>query len=80
MILLLHYFQTLSTRMFNKGSNRKLKSVTIIHSATTETVRLPEDNNGVRLPYNSNDLTLFINNSSFISGHCSYCNTYESSI
>lgn len=26
---------------------RKQKSVTIIHSATTETVRLPEDSNGV---------------------------------
>lgn len=25
----------------------KQKSVTIIHSATTETVRLPEDSNGV---------------------------------
>lgn len=30
-----------------KRSNLKLKSVTIIHSATTETVRLPENNNGV---------------------------------
>lgn len=30
-----------------KRSNLKLKSVTIIHSATTETVRLPDDNNGV---------------------------------
>lgn len=34
-------------RLFGKEANRKLKSVTIIHSATTETVRLPEDNNGV---------------------------------
>lgn len=34
-------------RLFGKKTNRKLKSVTIIHSATTETVRLPEDNNGV---------------------------------
>lgn len=39
----------MSTRVFGKGTNRKLKSVTIIHSATTETVRLPEDNNGVRM-------------------------------
>lgn len=33
--------------MLAKRSNLKLKSVTIIHSATTETVRLPDDNNGV---------------------------------
>ncbi|KAI9584735.1 hypothetical protein GQX74_006630 [Glossina fuscipes] len=37
----------LSTKLLAKRSNLKLKSVTIIHSATTETVRLPEDNNGV---------------------------------
>ena len=37
----------LSTKLLNKKTNKKLKSVTIIHSATTETVRLPEDNNGV---------------------------------
>lgn len=41
------YLQILSTRLFGKGVSRKLKSITIIHSATTETVRLPEDNNGV---------------------------------
>lgn len=29
------------------GVRHKQKSVTIIHSATTETVRLPEDSNGV---------------------------------
>lgn len=40
-------FQVLSTKLLNKKTNKKLKSVTIIHSATTETVRLPEDNNGV---------------------------------
>lgn len=39
--------QVLSTKLLNKKTNKKLKSVTIIHSATTETVRLPEDNNGV---------------------------------
>ncbi|XP_075149699.1 kuzbanian-like isoform X1 [Haematobia irritans] len=37
----------LSTKLLTKRSNLKLKSVTIIHSATTETVRLPDDNNGV---------------------------------
>ncbi|XP_055696634.1 uncharacterized protein LOC129797822 [Lutzomyia longipalpis] len=37
----------LSTKLLGKKSNLKLKTVTIIHSATTETVRLPEDNNGV---------------------------------
>lgn len=37
----------LSTRFLGKKSNLKLKTVTIIHSATTETVRLPDDNNGV---------------------------------
>uniref|UniRef100_A0A0A1WJ67 ADAM10 endopeptidase n=1 Tax=Zeugodacus cucurbitae TaxID=28588 RepID=A0A0A1WJ67_ZEUCU len=37
----------LSTKLLAKRSNLKLKSVTIIHSATTETVRLPDDNNGV---------------------------------
>ncbi|KAH8251763.1 hypothetical protein KR038_007317 [Drosophila bunnanda] len=37
----------LSTKLLAKRSNLKLKSVTIIHSATTETVRLPENNNGV---------------------------------
>ncbi|KAL5283829.1 hypothetical protein ACFFRR_006237 [Megaselia abdita] len=37
----------LSTKLLAKKSNRKIKSVTIIHSATTETVRLPDDNNGV---------------------------------
>lgn len=40
-------FQVMSTKLLNKKPNKKLKSVTIIHSATTETVRLPEDNNGV---------------------------------
>lgn len=39
--------QILSTRLFGKEINRKSKSVTIIHSATTETVRLPDDSNGV---------------------------------
>lgn len=39
--------QILSTRYLGKKSNLKLKTVTIIHSATTETVRLPDDNNGV---------------------------------
>lgn len=39
--------QILSTKLLAKRSNLKLKSVTIIHSATTETVRLPENNNGV---------------------------------
>lgn len=34
-------------KLLGKRTNKKLKSVTIIHSATTETVRLPEDNNGV---------------------------------
>lgn len=33
----------LSTRLFGKRSDPKLKSVTIIHSSTTETVRLPVD-------------------------------------
>ncbi|XP_050543022.1 disintegrin and metalloproteinase domain-containing protein 10 isoform X2 [Daktulosphaira vitifoliae] len=33
----------LSTRLFGKRSDPKLKSVTIIHSSTTETVRLPPD-------------------------------------
>lgn len=37
----------MSTKLLAKRSNLKLKSVTIIHSATTETVRLPENNNGV---------------------------------
>lgn len=35
--------------MLGKRSNLKLKTVTIIHSATTETVRLPDDNNGVNI-------------------------------
>uniref|UniRef100_A0A1B0CKQ6 Uncharacterized protein n=1 Tax=Lutzomyia longipalpis TaxID=7200 RepID=A0A1B0CKQ6_LUTLO len=39
--------EVLSTKLLGKKSNLKLKTVTIIHSATTETVRLPEDNNGV---------------------------------
>lgn len=43
----LYHTQILSTKLLTKRSNLKLKSVTIIHSATTETVRLPEDNNGV---------------------------------
>lgn len=34
-------------KLLGKGSHVKNKSVTIIHSATTETVRLPDDNNGV---------------------------------
>ncbi|KAG4074252.1 hypothetical protein HA402_008661 [Bradysia odoriphaga] len=38
---------TLSTKLLGKGTSLKQKSVTIIHSATTETVRLPDDNNGV---------------------------------
>lgn len=37
----------LSTKLLGKRSSLKQKSVTIIHSATTETVRLPDDNNGV---------------------------------
>ncbi|XP_062562207.1 uncharacterized protein LOC134225837 isoform X2 [Armigeres subalbatus] len=37
----------LSAKLLGKRTNLKLKTVTIIHSATTETVRLPEDNNGV---------------------------------
>lgn len=41
--------QILSTRLFGKEINRKSKSVTIIHSATTETVRLPDDSNGVTI-------------------------------
>lgn len=39
--------QILSVKLFGKEIARKSKSVTIIHSATTETVRLPEDSNGV---------------------------------
>lgn len=39
----LYIFQVLSTRLFGKRSDPKLKSVTIIHSSTTETVRLPAD-------------------------------------
>lgn len=41
--------QILSTRLLGKRTNLKLKTVTIIHSATTETVRLPDDNNGVNI-------------------------------
>ncbi|XP_058455167.1 uncharacterized protein LOC131432715 [Malaya genurostris] len=37
----------LSAKLLGRRTNQKLKTVTIIHSATTETVRLPEDNNGV---------------------------------
>ncbi|KAL9693462.1 hypothetical protein quinque_012747 [Culex quinquefasciatus] len=37
----------LSAKLLGKRTSLKLKTVTIIHSATTETVRLPEDNNGV---------------------------------
>ncbi|EDV90783.1 uncharacterized protein LOC6569582 isoform X1 [Drosophila grimshawi] len=37
----------MSIKLLAKRSNLKLKSVTIIHSSTTETVRLPENNNGV---------------------------------
>ncbi|XP_052863745.1 uncharacterized protein LOC128270386 [Anopheles cruzii] len=37
----------LSAKLLGKRTNLKLKTVTIIHSATTETVRLPEDNSGV---------------------------------
>ncbi|XP_030369201.1 uncharacterized protein LOC115620206 [Scaptodrosophila lebanonensis] len=37
----------LSTKLLTKRHNLKIKSVTIIHSATTETVRLPDNNNGV---------------------------------
>uniref|UniRef100_A0A2M4B8E9 ADAM10 endopeptidase n=2 Tax=Anopheles marajoara TaxID=58244 RepID=A0A2M4B8E9_9DIPT len=37
----------LSAKLLGKRTNLKLKTVTIIHSATTETVRLPDDNNGV---------------------------------
>lgn len=36
----------LSTRLLGKRPNLKLKSVTIMHSQTTETVRLPEGDNG----------------------------------
>lgn len=35
--------QMIATRLLAKQSNRKLKSVTIIHSSTTETVRLPPE-------------------------------------
>lgn len=38
---LLVYFQVLSTRLFGKTTDLKLKAMTIIHSSTTETVRLP---------------------------------------
>ena len=43
--------QILSTRLLGKRTNLKLKTVTIIHSATTETVRLPDDNNGVNIEH-----------------------------
>lgn len=39
--------QALTTKLLGRGTNLKKKTVTIIHSATTETVRLPDDNNGV---------------------------------
>ena len=51
--------QILSTRFLGKKSNLKLKTVTIIHSATTETVRLPDDNNGVSLSTFRPPLTTF---------------------
>lgn len=37
----------MATKYFGKEIASKNKSVTIIHSATTETVRLPDNNNGV---------------------------------
>lgn len=43
LILRFDFVQVLSTRLFGKRSDPKLKSVTIIHSSTTETVRLPAD-------------------------------------
>lgn len=38
--------QIFSTRILGKRSNIKLKSITILHSQTTETVRLPEGDGG----------------------------------
>ena len=35
--------QLISTRLFTRRPDKKLKSVTIIHSSTTETVRLPPE-------------------------------------
>lgn len=40
---MLGYFQVLSTKLLGKRPHLKLKSVTIMHSSTTETVRLPPD-------------------------------------
>lgn len=39
----------LSTRLFGKTTDLKLKAVTIIHSSTTETVRLPPDSDGANV-------------------------------
>lgn len=39
----------LSTRLFGKTTDLKLKAITIIHSSTTETVRLPPDCDGTNV-------------------------------
>lgn len=39
----------LSTRLFGKTTDLKLKAITIIHSSTTETVRLPPDGDGANV-------------------------------
>uniref|UniRef100_A0A1B6G4V0 ADAM10 endopeptidase n=1 Tax=Cuerna arida TaxID=1464854 RepID=A0A1B6G4V0_9HEMI len=39
----------LSTRLFGKTTDLKLKAITIIHSSTTETVRLPLDSDGTNV-------------------------------
>ncbi|XP_058837059.1 uncharacterized protein LOC131693338 [Topomyia yanbarensis] len=46
-IIIVFALLVLSAKLLGRRTNLKLKTVTIIHSATTETVRLPEDNNGV---------------------------------
>lgn len=46
MLNIFYFIQVLSTKLLGKRPNIKQKSVTIIHSSTTETVRLPPDDTG----------------------------------
>lgn len=67
-------------KLLGKGAHVKKKSVTIIHSATTETVRLPDDNNGVcaiSLSKPSTSNTQILSTPTHL-GHRSHCNPNQS--
>lgn len=65
-------------KLLGKGADTKKKSVTIIHSATTETVRLPDDNNGVRSLFLFSTLNYkYTKNQSLHSGHRSHGHSHQ---